>query len=33
MRRIEFSIAVGHLTGWFFEAVAIHIEQLALTPN
>ena len=29
----EFSIAVGHFTRLFFEAIAIHIEQLALTPN
>ncbi|MFT6180711.1 MAG: hypothetical protein ACJAQT_001755 [Akkermansiaceae bacterium] len=29
----EFSIALGHFTRWFFEAIAIHIEQLTLTPN
>jgi len=29
----QLSVAVGHFTRWFFEAIAIHIEQLTLTPN
>jgi|TARA_B110000305_G_scaffold40707_1_gene42180 hypothetical protein len=29
----EFSITPGHLTSWFFQAIAIHIEQFTLLPN